>query len=669
MKRTCSLVTALTFLAAGYALPVEAQTTASGEAPQDCTGCHIRTDGSPETESPGKMLEQSVHAGMDCTDCHAGVSMDDLDPTADKPHGESVAHVNCGECHEEAAEVYKKHGRLEVGRDPDLPSCSSCHGTHDILATTDTHSRVHPINLPTTCRACHTDVDLVKRHEYLHDAPIRLYENSVHGQASKKGRYMSATCNDCHSALDPNGKRTAHRILGAGDSESPISFFNIPDTCGVCHEPIMKDYWDGIHGKMVKRGAVDSPVCTTCHGEHGIIDTGDSRSPVSAARVAEATCSPCHESEVLNEKYGVPAGRLTSYIDSYHGLKAKAGDVHVANCSSCHGSHRILPHTDPASSIHPDNLQGTCGLCHEEISTELATSSIHESATGIKTGWPRFFTVMYMWLIGITIGLMLLHCIADLVRHLKNMRRRPYVVRMTPNETLQHWLLTVSFIVLVISGFSLRFSEAFWVQWLFGWGGGEGFEFRGDIHRVAAVMFIFCCVWHVFYLFSHRGRHALRDMILAKRDFTDIKDNSAFFLGLRPDRPRFARFSYMEKCEYWALVWGGVIMTATGILLWFDNYFVARWGLPKGVLDIGLVIHYYEAWLATLAILVWHGYSVIFSPHVYPMNPAAFTGKMPKDMYAHEHAEGPKLKARVQKIFDEEEEEPTSEAERGDAPK
>ena len=177
-------------------------------------------------------------------------------------------------------------------------------------------------------------------------------------------------------ALDPNGKRTAHRILGAGDSESPINFFNIPDTCGSLSRVLYEGLLEGIHGKMVKRGAVDSPVCTTCHGEHGIIDPADPRSPVSAVRLAEATCSPCHESEVLNEKYGVPAGRLTSYIDSYHGLKNKVGrqdDVRVANCASCHGSHRILPHTDPASSIYPANLQATCGECHEKISVELAT--------------------------------------------------------------------------------------------------------------------------------------------------------------------------------------------------------------------------------------------------------------------------------------------------------
>ncbi|HUU86067.1 MAG TPA: cytochrome b/b6 domain-containing protein [Phycisphaerae bacterium] len=636
--------------------------------PASCQDCH---DGEHVLRPPGPpaiQLAASIHADLDCSDCHQSISMETLIPGADKPHGETVQPVDCGECHTDAAEEYKKHGRLAVGKDPDLPSCWNCHGAHDILPTTDTRSRVHPIHLPATCRTCHTNVDLVKRHKWLRGEPIKLYESSVHGQASKMGVYVSATCNDCHSAMDPDGMRTAHRILSAADPESTIYHFNIPDTCGQCHEPVTKDYWDGIHGQLVKRGAIDSPVCTHCHGEHGIIKSDDARSPVGAARVAEATCAPCHESEVLNEKYGIPAGRLRSYVDSYHGLKAKAGDVHVANCASCHGTHRILPHTDPSSSINANNLQATCGTCHPGITTELAQAPIHETATGIKTGWPHFVRIFYLWLIGVTIGLMLLHNIADWVRHVKIMRRKPYVVRLTANETLQHWVLTVSFVVLVISGFSLRFSEAWWVQLLFGWGGGAGFEFRGLVHRIAAVVFAFCCIWHLVYLFGHRGRRALRDMILAKRDFTDIRDSALFFLGLRADRPRFARFSYTEKCEYWALVWGGVIMSVTGIVLWFDNFFVEHWNLPKGVLDVILVVHYYEAWLATLAIAVWHGYSTVFSPSVYPMNPAWLGGKMPKDMYTHEHPDGPRLKSRVQRVFEEEEEEETPQAEVDSAP-
>ena len=70
--------------------------------------------------------------------------------------------------------------------------------------------------------------------------------------------------------------------------------------------------------------------------EHGILATEDPRSPVSPFRVAEATCSPCHESAKLNVKYDLPSGRLQSYVDSYHGLKSRAGDRTVANCSSCH---------------------------------------------------------------------------------------------------------------------------------------------------------------------------------------------------------------------------------------------------------------------------------------------------------------------------------------------
>jgi cytochrome b subunit of formate dehydrogenase len=100
-------------------------------------------------------------------------------------------------------------------------------------------------------------------------------------------------------------------------------------------------------------------------------------------------------------------------------------------------------------------------------------------------------------------------------------------------------------------------------------------------------------------------------------------------------RPLFDRFSYVEKAEYWALVWGTAVMIITGFTLWFDNI-VVQW-VPKGFLDVILVIHYYEAWLATLAILIWHMYSTVFNPQVYPMNPSWIDGKMPRYMYQHEH--------------------------------
>jgi formate dehydrogenase gamma subunit len=204
------------------------------------------------------------------------------------------------------------------------------------------------------------------------------------------------------------------------------------------------------------------------------------------------------------------------------------------------------------------------------------------------------------------------------------------------HEVWQHTFLMITFIVLVISGFALRFNESWLAELFFGWAGG--FELRGVVHRYAAVLFTLSVIWHVFYVaFSSRGRRFITDMIPTRLDFVQFWRKILFNLGRRKEPPRFGRFSYVEKAEYWALVWGGFVMIATGILLWFDNWFIQI--MPKGVLDISLVVHYWEAWLATLAILVWHIYSTVFDPAVYPMNPSWLTGTMPQEMYSHEHPE------------------------------
>jgi len=269
----------------------------------------------------------------------------------------------------------------------------------------------------------------------------------------------------------------------------------------------------------------------------------------------------------------------------------------------------------------------------------LARTPIHGDETSEHAGWPGFFAGVYQWVIGMTIGLMVLHNGLHWFRHVRLRASGRQVVRLTANEVAQHWVLMVSFIVLVVSGFSLRFSEAWGVRWLFGWGGGEGFVIRGTVHRVAGAVFLGWMAWHVVYLKTRGGRGWLRDILVCRRDLSDFVQHVLFFVGRRSEPPKFGRFSYMEKCEYWALVWGAVIMAATGVMLWFDNWFTGSVGVPKVVLDVGHVIHYYEAWLATLAIVVWHVYATVFSPPVYPMNPSWWAGRMPEEMYREEHRE------------------------------
>jgi cytochrome b subunit of formate dehydrogenase len=570
-------------------------------------------------------ISHSIHDGMECLDCHTDKST--------LPHRTvpdfKIGCQGCRACHEEESDQYQGHGRALFGDCEDMPTCAACHGDHDILPSTAKLSKTHPANLPTTCGVCHEDLDLVKKYEIRTDHPIEIYESSIHGRAVKGGVLSAASCNDCHSV-----EGTAHKIYSQGNPDSSINHFNIPETCGQCHEESTRDYWEGIHGQMVKRGDTESPVCTHCHGEHGIISSSDPRSPVSRARLAEATCSPCHESITLTEQYGAATGRRPTFIDTYHGLKTKAGDLFVANCASCHGVHLILPSSDSNSMVHPENLRDTCGECHPGISAELAATPIHGViAREHPNKVAEIVRIIYIVAILVIIGLMLLYCSVDIMRQIIFVMKKPQVRRMRLAEVWQHTLLMVSFIVLVITGFALRYGDLPVARLVFGW--DHGFEVRGIIHRVAAVVLIISTLWHIFFLLTHRGKRFFKDMLPALSDFRLFAQKMLFNVGLSKTAPRFERFSYVEKVEYWALIWGNVVMILTGILLWFDNYFVIL--LPKGFLEVALVIHFYEAILATLAILIWHLYATVFNPHVYPMNPSWLTGKMPRDMFEHEH--------------------------------
>ncbi|MEK7775495.1 MAG: cytochrome c3 family protein [Candidatus Zixiibacteriota bacterium] len=592
-------------------------------ATSECLECHEASE--HEKNLPyNTLLGGSAHEGFECADCHTGI--------AELPHDDPVAKVDCGTCHDDAAETYKWHGRNPYPGGKDIPTCTDCHGIHDILPSSNPDSRTSVVNLPTTCGVCHENVDLVKKHDILYGQAVTVYRNSVHGKAAQGGIGLVATCTDCHSTGG-----SAHRILVPGNAESSINHFNIPNTCAKCHADVARQYWDGIHGKLVSRGETGSPVCTNCHGEHGIIAHTDPRSPVSATRVAEATCSPCHESAYLNEKYGIPTGRLTSWVDSYHGLKSRAGDVAVANCASCHGAHMILPSADSLSSIHANNLQHTCGKCHPGIAETLAKTSVHGQPGMSSTKVAQIVGQLYVVAIFLIIGTMLLHWAIDYRKQIRLVTLKEQVVRMTTDEVWQHTLLMISFIVLVITGFALRYSDSWWANLLFGREGG--FPSRGTIHRVSAVLFTITSVWHFFFLFTPRGKTFVRDMWPRKLDLIQFWQMIRFNLDRTEERPRFGRFSYVEKAEYWALVWGTIVMFITGVFLWWDNIAV-EW-FPKGFLDVMLVVHFYEAVLASLAILIWHMYSTIFSPGVYPMNPAWFTGKVPKDVYHHEHPGDP----------------------------
>jgi cytochrome b subunit of formate dehydrogenase len=301
--------------------------------------------------------------------------------------------------------------------------------------------------------------------------------------------------------------------------------------------------------------------------------------------------------------------------------------------------------------IHPADVATTCAQCHPGAGPQLITARIHVGP-GFGEHWlVRLIRRFYIVLIVVTIGAMVAHNSLDYLARLRENWRAQrrgggHAVqapsdavgrtfeRVTVNERWQHAVLLVSFTVLVVTGFALKFPESWWAAPLVAIEGG--YNLRAWTHRIAGLVLCAVGAYHLVYLLgTARGRAQLGAVAPRLADVVDAGRQVAFNLGLRASRPRFGRFTYGEKLEYWAVVWGTVIMAVTGFLMWFQTPVLAR--LPLWVLDVATVIHYYEAWLATLAIIIWHLYSVVFRTDVYPMNWTWLSGRLTGPQMAEEH--------------------------------
>jgi formate dehydrogenase gamma subunit len=349
----------------------------------------------------------------------------------------------------------------------------------------------------------------------------------------------------------------------------------------------------------------------------------------------------------LTRKYGLRGDRFQSFADSYHGLATQAGSVEVANCASCHGVHDIRPSSDSTSRIAPANLAATCGSCHPGAGENFTRGAVHVIATAGNDDIISVVATVYLVLIIVVIGGMFGHNLLDFVRksRRKLLQRRGVLpvhevghrlyLRMSRSERLQHGTMVVSFILLVVTGFALRFPEAWWVAPIRRMSPGV-FNLRGVLHRIAGVVLVAVSLYHLYYVTAvPRGRQLIRDLLPTRKDLSDAIGMLRYNLGRSADKPAFGRFSYIEKSEYWALVWGTVLMALTGVILWFDNTFLNL--LTKLGWDIARTVHYYEAWLATLAILVWHFYFVMFNPDTYPINLAFWTGTLTEEEMQEDH--------------------------------
>jgi formate dehydrogenase gamma subunit len=524
--------------------------------------------------------------------------------------------------------------------------CLDCHGDSTLTKTNAAgravslfvneavlRASVHQTN---ACHACHSDLTLKHPDDKVparpvscslcHERQAESYGASVHGRALAAGDASAPTCKDCHDS---------HELKPINDPASPLHFSNLTKTCGACHEQAAADVSASVHGKGVAAGEREAATCISCHSEHRI----EQLKTNASLKISADVCSTCHASERINTKFNLPADRVETFFASYHGLASQYGSALAANCASCHGYHLVLPSADPRSSINRTNLLATCGKCHPGATENFATGKVHiaeetpAQATDVGGKVNAWVRRIYIILIFVTITVMLLHNGLLFVRKWMRIHRneRRTIVRMDLQQRWQHFILLASFILLAVTGFALKFPES-WVARLL----GSHEDFRRWSHRCAGVVIIALGLYHIGYLLLTReGRKLLRDFLPEKKDLRDIVTNVRYLSGASLEKAKLKRFGYPEKMEYWAVVWGTVIMGVTGVAIWFKIEVTQL--LPRWIIEVATTIHYYEAILACLAILIWHFYHVMFDPDIYPVNLACWDGRVSEHWQEDEH--------------------------------
>ncbi len=597
---------------------------------EDCFQCHGSHDtmaDAMEGKVPDKWviaagaLKGTIHEDHDCSECHVKAA-EDVDEHYD---GGPKLKLNCANCHDEAVEQFMSndiHGRAWQAGNEMAPWCTDCHqGGHHLMPLSSPESNLSPFNQPDSCGKCHGGIDFEHQPTIAKRKLVERYKAGVHWERLGEGK-PTASCTDCHGH---------HSILPSSDPHSAVSREGLLVTCAKCHPSETQTYATGSHGKTLLNGNLDVPTCTTCHGDHDIatlkVQRGGKRD-----FAATQVCIWCHGNERMMARYALDTSPVDSYLNDFHGLTQRGSLGTSATCADCHDPHHSLPSSHPKSRMHIDNRGAACGKCHGQSSESFIMSFTHKKRAtdeSMRGKVINIITLVYIILIVGTLGAMFLHNLVIWVYYSR--RKRKYqeqhagIVRMSRFERFWHWALLVSFGLLALTGFALSFAEWGPFRWLYSLGLTE--TNRAWLHRLnAIVMLLDMFIFLVYKCVHKRGRLWWTQMWPRWRDVKDFWGNMKFHLRLSKERPRFSMFNYGEKAEYWALWWGVVVMALTGFVLWFSELLPAD--SPPWLFEAARVIHFYEAILATGAIIVWHLFNTIFHPAEYPMDTCWLTGTL-----------------------------------------
>jgi len=595
----------------------------------DCLKCHAQPNIVSSKDNRSLHINsdefvQSMHKNISCSQCHSEVIA-----SKHRPCETITKKVECSSCHTAVGDEYKQstHGQLRAKNDMNAPTCKECHGTHNVLGRNQKTSPIFPTNIPALCARCHREGQkAAMSYEGSEQKIIEHYQESIHGKGLlKSGLTVTATCADCH---------TAHRELPHTNPQSSIHQKNVAQTCGTCHYGIEEQFAQSVHSPDVTKTEKELPVCNDCHTAHTIRRTDQEGFRLMTMN----TCGRCHEKIA------------ETYFDTYHGKVSQLGYGKTAKCYDCHGAHDILPVSDVRSHLSRENVVATCQKCHEGATRQFAGYLTH--ATHHDPGkYPYLFWVFWgmttllvsVFILGGLHTIMWLPRALQMRKHQKHMHieeNAKQYQRFSRLNRMLHIAMIVSFLSLALTGLTLKFSYTQWaviLSHLFG-----GFESAGVIHRAAAILMIIIFVVHIVDLFE-RKKHDFKTwkamlfgantMLPTKNDLQECIGSVKWFLGMG-ERPKYGRWTYLEKFDYFAVFWGVFIIGSTGMMLWFPEFFTQFF--PGWFLNVATIIHSDEALLATGFIFTVHFFNTHLRPEKFPMDIVVFTGRVSVEEFQHD---------------------------------
>lgn len=214
-------------------------------------------------------------------------------------------------------------------------------------------------------------------------------------------------------------------------------------------------------------------------------------------------------------------------------------------------------------------------------------------------------------------------------------QKQTMVTRFALSQRIEHVLLIVSFSMLCLTGLPQKYHQVAWGQALLSLLGGV--RTAQTLHHLFAAMFLFEGVYHAAVILFELifARRKPLGMLPGLQDVRDGLGSVAYLLGLRKEGPRYDRYDFKQKVEYWAMIWGTFSMGITGLILLFPV--IATRFLPGVAVPAAKVLHGYEAVLAFLAIITWHFYNAHLARGVFPLDTSIFTGKVPLERLKEEH--------------------------------